>query len=456
MSSSTSSSTQSETPTEAQTSAPLLSAPLKVGICGLGTVAQGVLQVLAENRDSIRQHARRDIQIVRIASRTAKPELDLLGASFSTDLATVADDDQLDVVVELIGGEGVALDLVRQSLGRGCAVVTANKAILAAYGDELVALARDRGAILAFEAAVAGGIPIIAAMTRSLVANQIRSIAGIINGTSNYILTAMTESAQTFGAALADAQALGYAEADPTFDVEGIDAAHKLTVLGALAFGIGFRFDHVYTEGISEVSVEDIEYARQLGYQIKHLGLARKDERGVHMRVHPTLIPDSQLLASVNGVMNAVLVNGNATGDTLYYGAGAGALPTASSVVADLVDIARGNRPELPTRVDDNQIRLLGIEEVTTGFYLKIPSLDKPGVFARVATILSERDISIEAAIQKEQAVHADSPDAWVPIIILTQPVLEGVMVDAIKAVQELPEVVAKIRRIRVEHLGSG
>jgi homoserine dehydrogenase len=430
--------------------------PLKLGLCGLGTVAQGVLAVLRDHGDSIRAKAGRDIQVVRVASRTEKPEVDLLGASFSTDLATVTEDPDLDVVVELIGGEGVALELVRQTLQAGKSVVTANKAILASHGDELLALVRQHGGILAFEAAVAGGIPIIAALTRSLAANEIGSIAGIINGTSNYILSAMTESGQSFEKALADAQALGYAEADPTFDVEGIDAAHKLTVLGALAFGIGFKFDEVYTEGISEISTEDIEYAGQLGYQIKHLGLARLGPQGVQMRVHPTLIPEDQLLASVNGVMNAVLVNGSATGDTLYYGAGAGALPTASAVVADLIDIARGNSPELPVMRDDNSFRVLGIEEVVSGHYLKIPSLDKPGVFARVATLLSEREISIEAAIQKEQAIHTETQEAWVPIIILTQPVQESVMNEAIAALQQLQEVVGPIRSIRVEHLGNG
>lgn len=427
--------------------------PLKVGLCGLGTVGQGVLEVLRDNRDSIRVRAGRDIEIVRVASRTPRPEVDLLGATFSTSLDSVTEDEELDVIVELIGGEGVAVDLIRGTLERGGAVVTANKAALAAHGDEFLTLARERSGILAFEAAVAGGIPIIAALTRSLVANEVRWIAGIINGTSNYILTAMTESSQNFEDALADAQALGYAEADPTFDVEGIDAAHKLTVLGALAFQIGFRFQDVYTEGISEVTVEDIEYAKQLGYQIKHLGIARLGPGGAEMRVHPTLIPDQALLASVNGVMNAVLVNGNATGDTLYYGPGAGALPTASSVVADLIDIARGHRPDLPVMVADNTVTIAAIEDVNTGFYLKIPSLDKPGVFAKVATLLSERDISIEAAIQKEQAIHTESGEAWVPIIILTQPVLERTMIDAIEAVQQLPEVVGQIRRIRVEHL---
>ncbi len=430
-------------------------APLRIGICGLGTVAQGLLTLLKENGERIASQAGRPIEVVRVASRSAKPGVDLLGAEFSTDLASVTEDESLDVIVELIGGEGVALDLVRAELGKGRAVVTANKAILASSGDELFALAAANEGQLAFEAAVAGSIPIIGAVTRSLAGNQIRWLAGIINGTSNYILTAMAEQGASFEAALADAQALGYAEADPTFDVEGIDAAHKLTVLGALAFGIGYRFDAVYTEGISEVTVEDLEYARQLGYRIKHLGLARSTADGVEMRVHPTLIPESQLLASVNGVMNAVVVNGNAAGDTLYYGAGAGALPTASSVAGDLVDIARGHRPDLPVMLDTNEVRLRGIEQAVTGFYLRIPSLDKPGVFAKVATLLSEHEISIEAAIQKEQAVHDETEDAWVPIIILTRPVRESVMIAALQAVQELPEVVGDIRRIRVEHLSE-
>ncbi len=434
---------------------PESSTPLRIGICGLGTVAQGLLDLLCRNADAIARQAGRPIEVVRVASRTARPEVDLLGAEFSTDLASVTEDESLDVVVELIGGEGVALELVRGELAKGRSVVTANKAILAACGDELFALADAHGGLLAFEAAVAGAIPIIGAVTRSLAGNQIRWLAGIINGTSNYILTAMAEQGASFEAALADAQALGYAEADPTFDVEGIDAAHKLTVLGALAFGIGYRFDAVYTEGISEITVEDMEYARQLGYRIKHLGIARRTAEGVEMRVHPTLIPETQLLASVNGVMNAVVVNGNASGDTLYYGAGAGALPTASSVAADLIDIARGHRPDLPVMLDANEIQLQGIEAATTGFYLRIPSLDKPGVFAKVATLLSEQNISIEAAIQKEQAVHDESENAWVPIIILTQPVRESVMIAALAAVQELPEVVGEIRRIRVEHLSE-
>ncbi len=425
--------------------------PLRIGLCGLGTVAQGVLAVLKENQQRICLQAGREIQVSRVASRSAKPEVDLLGAQFSTELNDVVDATDVDVVVEMIGGEEAALNLVRNSLKLGKPVVTANKAIIAAHGDELLALASASHVAFGFEAAVAGGVPIIAALTRALAGNEIRWLAGIINGTSNYILTAMAESGQAFDAALADAQRLGYAEADPTFDVEGIDAAHKLTIMAALAFGIGFRFADVYTEGINTVSVEDIEYARQLGYQVKHLGIGRNSDAGVELRVHPTLVPQHQLLASVNGVMNAVLINGNAAGDTLYYGAGAGSQPTASAVVADLIDIARGlSAPPVVTA--DTETRVLAIEDVECGFFLKIPSLDKPGVFARVATILSERKISIEAAIQKEQAIHTESQNAWVPIIILTQRVREGVMNQALEAVQQLPEVVGEITRLRVEH----
>jgi len=424
-------------------------------LCGLGTVAQGVLAVLKENQQVIDARAGREIRVTRVASRTAKPELDLLGAQFSTELNDVVDASDIDVVVEMIGGEDAALNLVRRALELAKPVVTANKAIVAAHGNELLALANARQTAFGFEATVAGGVPIIASLTRALAGNKIRWLAGIINGTSNYILTAMAESGQAFDAALAEAQHLGYAEADPSFDVEGIDAAHKLTIMAALAFGIGFRFADVYTEGITAVSVEDIEYARQLGYQVKHLGIGRNTDAGFELRVHPTLVPEKQLLASVNGVMNAILVNGNAAGDTLYYGAGAGSLPTASAVVADLIDIARGaSLPPVALAASDT--RILSIEDVECGFFLKIPSLDKPGVFAKVATILSERKISIEAAIQKEQAIHTDSQDAWVPIIILTQRVREGVMNQALEAIQRLPEVVADITRLRVEYFLDG
>lgn len=430
--------------------------PLKIGLCGLGTVAQGVLGVLSRNQVLICGRAGREIEIVRVASRTPKPEVDLLGASFSTDLDSILNDPDIDLVLELIGGERAALDVIRRSLSAGKNVVTANKAVLAAHGDELFALAAQADRALSYEAAVAGSIPIISVLNHALAGNRVQWLAGIINGTSNYILTAMSDTGQSFEEALSDAQALGYAEADPTFDVEGIDAAHKLTILAALAFGIGFRFDEVYTEGIAGVSVEDIEYAREMGYQIKHLGIARNTPDGVQLRVHPTLISNQQLLASVHGVMNAVLVNGDAAGDTLHFGAGAGALPTASAVLADVIDIARQSPVSVPLQAQGSLTRVLAIDDVVCAHYLKIPVLDKSGVFARLATILSDHDISIEAAIQKEQAIHTETQETWVPIIILTQAVRESVIRDALLAVAQMPEVIEEIGRIRVEDFAGG
>ena len=430
--------------------------PLKVGVCGLGTVAQGVLKVLTENREAITRRAGREIRVVAVASRNAKPGVDLGGAVFSTDVQKLAASTDIDVLVELIGGEDTALELLRTALKLGTPVVTGNKAVIALHGDELLPLAAEHRAHLGFEAAVAGSIPIIASLNNSLAGNEHQWLAGIINGTSNFILTAMSEHGQSFADALAEAQALGYAEADPTFDVQGIDAGHKLTILAALAFDMGYEFDDVYTEGISELTVEDIEYARQLGYRIKHLGVARRRDQGIEARVHPVLVPESHLLANIDGAMNAVLVHSNAAGDTLYSGAGAGELPTASAIVADLVDVARGTA-RLPAPSADANLRFLPIEAIDSAYYLRIPSLDRPGVFARVATILSERNISIEAAIQREQARVSGDPeesveDAWVPIVILTHTVRESVLNDALQAVQALPEVVADIMRIRVEH----
>jgi homoserine dehydrogenase len=436
--------------------------PLRVGLCGLGTVAQGVLELLRRNADLIGRRAGRPIRVTRVASRRLRPEVELGEVGFSTDLAALAGDPDIDVLVELIGGDQLALELLRTGLEAGKAVVTANKAVLARRGDGLVALARARGVPLRFEAAVAGGIPIIGSLTRGLAGNAFQAVAGIINGTSNFILTAMSDRGEDFAAALAEAQRLGYAEADPTFDVAGIDAAHKLAILAALAFDTGFRFDAIYTEGISRVTGEDIEYARRLGYRIKHLGIARRTSAGIEARVHPTLVPEGQLLANVNGVMNAVLVNGDATGNTLYYGAGAGGLPTASAVVADLIEIARAGPwpcPAGPCPEDSEPVQapvMLAIEDSTSAFYLRIPSRDRPGVFARVATLLSERHISIEAALQRGQAIDAESRDAWVPIVIVTQSVSEAVMNDALAAVQALPDVVGEVMRIRVENFGNG
>jgi len=428
--------------------------PLRIGLCGLGTVAQGVLCILEENAAHIARQAGRALVVTRVASRRLRPEASLGGASFSTDLLALTDDPDIDVVVELIGGDDLALDIQRRALAAGKPVVSGNKAVIARHGNELFELARQRQVPLCFEAAVAGGIPIIAAMTRGLAANDVQWVAGIINGTSNYILTAMTNAGAPFAAALAEAQRLGYAEADPTFDVEGVDAAHKLAILAALAFGTEFRFADVYTEGISKITPEDVEYARQLGYRIKHLGIARKTPAGIEVRVHPTLIPQHRLLANVDGAMNAVVVHGHAAGDTLYYGAGAGAMPTASSVVADLIEIARG-KALLPPLANGAGVQMVPMSECESAYYLRVPSLDRPGVFARVATILSEHDISIESAMQRAEAIHADAQRAWVPIVIVTQRVPEHVMNHALAAVQALAEVVGEITRIRVDDLSD-
>ncbi|MFP6836346.1 MAG: homoserine dehydrogenase [Pseudomonadales bacterium] len=434
---------------------------LKVGICGLGTVAQGVLKVLIRNRERITRHAGREIRVVAVASRRAKSEVDLGDAVFSTDVRQLAASNDIDVLVELIGGEDTALELVETALANGTSVVTGNKAIIALHGNELLPLAAAHQAHLGFEAAVAGSIPIIANLTHSLVAEEHQWLAGIINGTCNFILTAMSERGESFADALAEAQQLGYAEADPSFDVEGIDAAHKLTILTALGFDTGFNYSDIYTEGISRLTVEDIEYSSQLGYRIKHLGLARRVADGIEARVHPVLVPKNHLLASIDDAMNAVLVRSQSAGDTLYSGAGAGQLPTASAVIADLVDVARGTA-RLPVPSSNAVTSILPIEAITSAYYLRIPSLDKPGVFARVATILSEHDISIEAAIQREQArVEPGTSgmtgvgDSWVPIVILTHAIRESVMNDALETVQALPDVVGDIMRIRVEHFAA-
>ena len=423
--------------------------PLRIGVAGLGTVAGGVVALLRDNADALARRAGRPLSLVRVASRSPKPGVDLGGAAFTTDLNALHDPD-IDVVVELIGGEDRALELVRRALQGGQSVVTANKAVLARHGGELLGLAQTQGAALGFEAAVAGGVPVLGALMRGLAANRVQEVAGIVNGTSNYILTAMAQHGVSFQAALSQAQAQGFAEADPTYDVEGIDAAHKLTILAALAFDMDFRFDAVYTEGISAVAKEDLSYAEELGYRLKHLAIARRVEGGVEARVHPTLVPESSLLAGVSGVMNAVWIDGEGIGPTLYYGAGAGAMPTASAVAADLIAIAHGDAPACCTGAKQQPV--LPIERVVSAFYLRIPSRDAPGVFAEVAAILGRYGISIEGAIQRPGAVRSGAGGAsWVPIVILTAPVAERAMAAALQQVQELPEVVGDIARIRVE-----
>ena len=422
---------------------------MRIGIAGLGTVAGGVVALLRGNADALARRAGRPLSLVRVASRSPKPQVDLGTAAFTTDLNALHESD-IDVVVELIGGEDRAAQLMRRALQGQQAVVTANKAVLAQHGGELLGLAQAQGVALGFEAAVAGGIPVIGALTRGLAANRVQAVAGIVNGTSNYILTAMAQDGVSFQTALSQAQAQGFAEADPTYDVNGTDAAHKLAILAALAFDMDFRFTEVYIEGISGITKEDLGYAEELGYRLKHLAIARQAEGGVEARVHPTLVPESSLLAGVSGVMNAVWIDGEGIGPTLYYGAGAGALPTASAVVADLIAIARGDA--LAFRTGATRQAVLPIERVVSAFYLRIPSRDAPGVFAEVAAVLGRHGISIEGAIQRQGAARSgDGGESWVPIVILTAPVAEGAMAAAVRQVQEMPEVVGDITRIRVE-----
>ena len=425
--------------------------PLRVGLAGLGTVGGTVAKLLSENAGLIERRAGRPVALTRVASRTPKPGIDLGDATFDTDVRSL-DADDVDVVVELIGGDTAAREIVASAIGAGRHVVTANKALLAAHGEEIFATANRRGVSVGYEASVAGGIPIVNALRTGLAANRIDAIAGIVNGTSNYILTAMEEEGQDFATALADAQRLGYAEADPTFDVEGIDAAQKLAVLAALAFDATIDFDGVHVEGISGIDIEDIRYARELGFSIKHLGLARLHADGIEARVHPALVPESVLIGKVSGVMNAVMAHGNAVGPTLYVGPGAGGMPTASAVVADLVELARDTLP-VP-RPAKRRLASLGLEGVACPHYLKIPAIDQPGVFAEVADVLSRHEVSIEAVIQRPQAIRSGA-EPWVPIIILTNAATEAVARAFVSELGGLSGVTGEIARIRVADLSA-
>ena len=434
--------------------------PVRIGLLGLGTVGGGTYKVLRRNAQEIARRAGRAIEVTHAATR----DFDNLPCEgdenivVSEDAFSIVDNPDIEIVAELIGGTSLARELVLKAIANGKHVVTANKALIATHGNEIFSAARERGVTVAFEAAVAGGIPIIKAVREGLAGNRIEWVAGIINGTGNFILTEMREAGRDFADVLAEAQALGYAEADPSFDVEGIDAAHKLTILAAIAFGIPLQFDSVYTEGISRITSEDVRNAGRLGYRIKHLGIARRTDAGIELRVHPTLIPERRLIANVDGVMNAVLVQADAVGPTLYYGAGAGAEPTASAVVADLVDVVRalttdpGNRvPHLafqPDAISDEQALPAG--EFRTAFYLRMNAVDRPGVLAEVTTVLGEQGISIEAIRQQEPQEGA--PD--VPIIILTHPVLEKNMTAAIDRIEALDAIHGEIMRIRMETLG--
>lgn len=427
---------------------------LRLGICGLGTVASGVVNVLNRNRDLITSRAGCSIEIVQVASRRKRDNCDLSGVDFTTDLNAVVNNPDVDVVLELIGGYDVAKDIVETALKAGKHVVTANKALIAEHGNELFSLARENGVIIGYEAGVAGGIPVIKALREGLTANAIQSIAGIINGTGNFILTEMKERGRAFEDVLAEAQALGYAEADPTFDVEGIDAAHKLTILASSAFGISLQFDKTFTEGISNLSTLDVKHAADLGYVIKHLGIARKRDEGVEVRVHPALVEDSELLARVDGVMNAVVINGDAVGKTLYYGAGAGSEATASAVIADVIDIAREYSKDVSGVVPSlgfndellNDLPVLPIDETVCPFYIRIMVDDTPGTLAKVATVMSDLGINIESVAQNE----AEQVGDVIPLIIMTHAIQEAVMNEAILAIEALESTQGKVIKIRV------
>ena len=430
---------------------------VKVGICGLGTVGAGTFKLLSANAAEIADRAGCHVEVARVGARREMPDCPTGTVPVSRDIFEVASDPDVDIVVELIGGTDTALDLVKAAIENGKHVVTANKALIAEFGNELFDAAAQHGVSIAYEAAVAGGIPIIKALREGLAANRIQWLAGIINGTGNFILSEMREKGRDFDDVLAEAQALGYAEADPTFDVEGIDAAHKLVILASIAFGMPLEFDKVFTEGISNIETVDVDYAEELGYRIKHLGIARRTEMGIELRVHPTMIPEKRLLANVNGVKNAVLVEGDAVGPTLYYGAGAGASPTASAVVADIVDVSRnlalGQTPavaELGLRKEAVARQpILGMADVETAWYLRMTAEDKPGVLSDVASICSNAGVSIEALIQKEPAAG----EKRVPVIILTNRTREGELNRVAEQIEALDSIEGSITRIRVESL---
>ncbi|MGH8558400.1 MAG: homoserine dehydrogenase [Methylococcales bacterium] len=434
--------------------------PVNIGVIGLGTVGGGTVNVLRRNAHEITRRAGREIHITKASARdfSRKRICETHGIQLVADPFEIVRDPEIDIVVELIGGEAIAHELVIEAIKNRKHVVTANKALIALHGNQIFPMACEQGVMVAFEAAVAGGIPIIKAIREGLTANRVEWLAGIINGTGNFILTEMRDKGREFADVLAEAQRLGYAEADPTFDVEGIDAAHKLTILAAIAFGIPLQFEKVYTEGITAISREDICYAEELGYRIKHLGIAKKNDTGIELRVHPTLIPERRLIANVDGVKNAVLVHGDAVGATLYYGAGAGADPTASAVVADIVDVVRtltsdpGNRvPHLAFQPDALQdTRVCSMEEVETSYYLRLTARDKPGVLADITRILADRGINIEALIQKEPLPGKKD----LPVILLTHRVVERDMNLAIKGIEALDSVAGPVHRIRMESLG--
>lgn len=434
---------------------------LTIGILGLGTVGGGTVNILTRNAQEITRRTGVEISVKSALVKDPSQQriCDCSDLMITTNPADIIADDEINVVVEMIGGNGLAKDLVEQSIKNGKHVVTANKALIALHGNELFSLAKKHNVRIAYEASVAGGIPIIKSLREGLAANEITLIAGIINGTGNFILSEMAFEGRSFTDVLSQAQELGYAEADPTFDVEGIDAAHKLAILASIGFGMPLAFDHVYTEGISNLSLDDVGYASELGYKIKHLGIAKKTSNGIELRVHPTLIPEQRLLANVNGVMNAVVVKGDAVGTTLHYGAGAGAEPTGSAVVADIIDLARifdsenmssFAAPHLGFQSSQlEKAKLLAVTDFECPFYLRLEAADETGVMAQLTQIFAENDISIEAVIQKEPL----QGKVTVQIILLTASCVEKTIDAAIEKISTLEAVVSKVTKIRVEHL---
>jgi len=434
---------------------------INVGLLGIGTVGGGTFTVLQRNADEIARRAGRPIRITVVADRNVELAKKVTGGAcrVTDDAFSVVADPEVDIVIELIGGYGVAKELVLKAIANGKHVVTANKALLATNGNEIFKAAQDKGVMVAFEAAVAGGIPIIKAVREGLTANRIEWIAGIINGTTNFILSEMRDKGLPFDVVLKEAQRLGYAEADPTFDIEGVDAAHKITILSALAFGIPMQFDKAYIEGISKLDAIDIKYAEQLGYRIKLLGITKRTPEGVELRVHPTLIPSKRLIANVEGAMNAVLVQGDAVGATLYYGKGAGAEPTASAVIADLVDVTRMATADPLNRVPHlafqpnamADLKILPMDEVQTSYYLRLRVQDKPGVLADITRILADEQISIDAVIQKEPEEGEEQTD----LIMLTHLTREKRINAAIVKIEALGVVAGKVTKLRLEELGK-
>ena len=438
--------------------------PIKIGLLGLGTVGGGTLKVLQRNQEEIRRRAGRGIEVAMIAVRNldkARAIVQEAGATVPVinDPFAIVDSPEIDIVVELIGGYDLTRELVLRAIANGKHVVTANKALLAVHGNEIFKAAQDKGVMVAFEAAVAGGIPIIKALREGLTANRIEWIAGIINGTTNFILSEMRDKGLDFDTVLKEAQRLGYAEADPTFDIEGFDAAHKLTLMSAIAFGVPVQFERAYVEGITKLEAVDIRYAEELGYRIKLLGLTRRTDAGIELRVHPTLVPAKRLIANVEGAMNAVVVNGDAVGPTLYYGKGAGAEPTASAVVADLVDVTRLHTADPEHRVPHlafqpdalSDTPVLPIDEVRSSYYLRIRVADQTGVLADITQILAKTGISIDAMLQKES--REGEPQPQTDIIMLTHTAVEKHVNGAIAAIEALPTVLSKVKRIRMEEL---